>query len=320
MVLRYTQTRQLSDALTLTAGFEMRYLDSVHETGTAQPQISLAYRLGPSTVLNLSYGAADPDQPGTLLQRVGDLNAFPRVTLRNFRPRLEEARHAEIRLDRNLGAGSRVEIAAYHDAFQDVAVWDMGSSQQLRNLSATGNALVNSAGNRAMINAGNYGSSGGHVTYAKAVGRHTEVGVMYAFGSALAARTSGGASSDFASNPADLPDFLRAEFTQSVAGRFSTVLPHSRTQVVTTYSWLPAGRITIVDPYGQTRMDFQPFWGLQIRQPLPRIDILPIQIVAIADFRNLLGQGSVALPGPNGNSVMLTPAYRTIRGGFSVQF
>ncbi|MEJ2007332.1 MAG: carboxypeptidase-like regulatory domain-containing protein [Acidobacteriota bacterium] len=320
MVLRYTQVRQLSDALTLTAGFEMRYLDSVHETGTAQPEVSLAYRLNPSTVLNLSYGAASPEQPGTLLHRVGELNAFPNVTLRNFRPRLTEAKHAEIRLDRSLGAKSSIEIAAYHDGFQDVAVWGMGSSQELADWASTGNALVSSAGNRAMLNAGNYGSSGGHVTYARALGRHTEVGIMYAVGSALAARPSAGAGGGVVSDAQDLSDLLRGEFTQSVSGRFSTVLPRLRTRVVTTYSWLPAGRITIVDPYGQTRMDFQPFWGLQVRQPLPKIDMLPIQVVAIADFRNLLGQGSVGLPELNGRSVTLTPAYRTIRGGFAVQF
>lgn len=320
MVLRYTQTRQLSNALTLTAGFEMRYLNSFSDTGTAEPEVRLAYRLDPYTVLNLSYGTDGSDHSGTLLHRVGDLNAFPRISLSHFRPRLENARHAEIRLDRSVGARSQIEIAAYHDAFQNVAVWSVGSVQDLANFSAAGNVLVSPAGDRAMMNAGNYGSSGAQVAYEKMLGRHSEIGVMYAFGSALAVQPADATPADIASNSANLPDFLRSEFTQSVSGKLSTVLPHLKTRVVTTYSWLPAGRITIVDPYGQTRMDFQPFWGLQIRQPLPRIDMLPVQIVAIADFRNLLGQGSVMLPEANGRSVLLTPAYRTIRGGFAVQF
>lgn len=320
MVVRYTQTRQLSNALTLTAGFEMRYLDSFHDTGTAEPEIRLAYRLDPSTVLNLSYGSDSPDQPGTLLNRVGDLNAFPRISLRNFRPRLENVRHAEFRLNRSLGPGSQIEIAAYHDAFSNVAVWSIGGAQELRNLSAVGNVLISPVGDRAMMNAGNYGSSGAQVAYERGFGRHSEVGVMYAFGSALDVRSSEGVHADIAFNPASLPDLLHAEFTQSVSGKLSTILPYLKTRVVTTYSWLPAGRITVVDPYGQARMDFQPFWGLQVRQPLPRIDMLPVQIVAIADFRNLLGQGSIAQPDGKGGSVLLTPAYRTIRGGFSVQF
>jgi len=320
MVLRYVQTRQLSDALTLTAGFEMKYLNSVSDTSTTQPEINLAYQIDPSTVLSLSYGEAGLGEPDTLLQRVGDLNAFPRITLHNFRPRMEVARHAELRLERNLGAGSRIEFAAYHDAFQDVAVWGVGGIQGLKNSSPAGNLLVSPAANRAALNAGHYASSGGEVAYRQQLGQHGEVGVMYAFGSALAAGPSAGAGADIPVDAANLPDFLRAEFTQSISGRFSTFVPGLKTQIVSTYSWLPAGRITVVDPYGQNRMEFEPFWGLQVRQPLPKIDMLPLRIVAIADFRNLLGQGSVGLRQADGRSVLLTPAYRTIRGGFAVQF
>lgn len=320
MILRYTQTRQLSDALTLTAGFEMRYLDSISHAGTVNPEIDLAYQLDPSTVLNLSFGGNSTGQPGTLLHRVGDLDAFPRITLNGFRPRLENVRHAEVRIDRSLGPRSGIEIAAYHDGFQNVAVWGVGGIQALKNSSAAGNILISPSGNRAVLNAGDFGSSGAQVTYERSLWRHTELGVMYAFGNALAARGSGQSARSVAFNPANLPDYLRSELTQTVSGKFSTVVPHLKTRVITTYGWLPAGRITIVDPYGQARMDFQPFWGLQLRQPLPKIDILPLQIVAIADFRNLLGQGSVSLPEANGGSLVLTPAYRTVRGGFAVQF
>ena len=321
MVLRYVQTRQLSDALTLTAGFEMKYLNSASDVSTTQPEVSLDYQIDPSTVLSLNYGAAGMDRNGTLLQRVGDLNAFPRITLQNFRPRLERARHAELRLKRNFGAGSRVEFAAYHDAFQDVAVWGLGGIQDLNDSLPAGNVLISSAGNRAALNAGQYGSSGGEVAYEQQLGRHGEVGVMYAFGSALAVdNTSAGAGLEIPARAASLPDSLRAEFSQSVSGRVSTFVPGLKTQLISSYSWLPSGRITLVDPYGQSRMEFEPFWGLQVRQPLPKIDMLPLRIVVIADFRNLLGQGSVMMRQANGRSVLLTPAYRTIRGGFAVQF
>jgi Carboxypeptidase regulatory-like domain len=320
MVLRYVQTRQLSDALTVTAGFEMKYLNSVSDASTSQPEIDLAYRLDPDTVLNFSYSAAGVDQPNTLLQRVGALNAFPRITLHNFHPRLQDTRHAEVRLQRRLGAASRVELAAYHDAFQNVAVWGIGGIQDLKNSSPAGNVLMSPAGDKAVLNGGNYGSSGGEVAYEQQLGRRGEMGVMYSFGSALAVSPSAGAGLEIPIDASNLPAFLRAQFTQSISGRFSTLVPVLKTQVISTYSWLPARRITLVDPYGQDRFEFEPFWGLQIRQPLPRIDMLPLRIVAIADFRNLLGQGSVALRQADGRSALLTPAYRAIRGGFAVQF
>ena len=319
MVLRYVQTRKLSDALTLTAGFEMKYLNSASDASTSDPEIGLAYALDPSTVLSVSYGGGDLDQPDTMLQRIGDLNAFPQITLQNFRPRLETARHAEVRLQRKLRNGSRVELAAYHDGFQDVAVWGVGGVQVLKNSSPAGSLLMTPSGDRAVLNAGRYGSSGAEVAYAQQLGQRGQVSVMYAFGSALAMNPSAG----FGAVPVDaanLPDFLRSEFTQSVSGRYSTYIPGLNTQIISTYSWLPAGRITLVDSFGQSRMEFEPFLGLQVRQPLPKIDMLPVRIIAIADFRNLLSQGGVSIRQANGRSVLLTPAYRTIRGGFAVQF
>lgn len=320
MVLRYVQTRQLSDALTLTAGFEMKYLNSFSDASTSDPEIDLDYKIDPSTVLSFSYGGAVTEQQGTLLERISDLNAFPQVTVRNFRPRLQDSRHTEVRLQRKLRAGSRVEFAAYHDAFQDVAIWGIDGVQDLKNSSPAGNILISPAGGRAILNGGGYGSSGGEIAYEQQIGERGEVGVMYAFGSALAVDPSSDFAGGIPIDAANLPQYLRGEFTQTVSGRFSTFIPGLKTQIISSYSWVPAGRITLVDPYGQSRMEFEPFLGLQIRQPLPRIDMLPLRIVAIADFRNLLGQGSVPIRQADGNSVMLTPAYRTIRGGFAVQF
>ncbi|HET7099734.1 MAG TPA: hypothetical protein VFJ52_01175, partial [Terriglobia bacterium] len=320
MVLRYVQTRKLSDALTLTAGFEMKYLNSTSDASTSQPEIDLAYSLNPSTVLSVSYGAGTLDRPDTMLQRIGDLNAFPQITLRNFRPRLATARHAEVRLQRKLHNGSRVEFATYHDQFQDVAVWGVGGVQDLKNSSPAGSVLMTPSRNRAVLNAGRYGSSGAEAAYQKRLGQRGEVSVMYAFGSALAMDPSAQSGGGVPVDAANLPNFLRSKFTQSVSGRFSTCIPGLNTQIVSTYSWLPAGRITLVDSIGQSRMEFQPFLGMQVRQPLPKIDMLPLRIVAIADFRNLLGQGGVSIRQADGRSILLTPAYRTIRGGFAVRF
>jgi hypothetical protein len=320
MVLRYLQTRQLSDSLTLTAGFEMRYLNSAGDVGTTQPEIGIAYTLDPSTILSLSNGGSGLEQPDTLLRRIGDLNAFPQISMHNFRPRLETARHSEIRLQRKLRDGSRVEFAAYHDGFQDVAVWGVGGVQTLANSSAAGDVLITPAGGRAVLNAGQYGSSGAEVAYEQRLGQRGEVGIMYAFGSALAVDPSGDLGGGVPVGAANLPDYLRSQLTQTVSTRFSTFVPRVNTQIISTYSWLPAGRVTVVDPYGQDRMEFQPFLGMQIRQPLPKIDMLPMRIIAIADFRNVLGQGFVSVRQADGRSILLTPAYRTVRGGFAVQF
>jgi len=320
MVLHYTRSRQLSSALTLTAGFEVRYLNSVQDARTAHPEASLAYRFSPATLLTVSYGTMDSGQASTLLDRISDLNAFPRISMRNHRPLLEDATHAEVRLDRNLSATSRVEFAAYRDMFSDMAVWGTGSVQNLDNMAAQGNVLLNFGGSTAVLNAGRYHSTGMRVAYERDLGHHTQMGVMYDFGDALGVAPAGGDGEGVSLNPENLASIVRSQFTQAISGKFSVRVPSAKTQVITTYAWMPAGRVTVVDPYGHGRMEFQPFLGVQIRQPLPRIDALPVRIVALVDVRNLLGQGDIPLAQRNGRPIFLTPAYRTVRGGFAVQF
>lgn len=319
MLLRFAQTRQLSSALTLTAGLEMRYLRSVQGEGVAHPEVKVAYRMNRSTILTLSYGTGDETQPDTLLERIGELNSAPRVTLRGFRPRLQDATRSELRLERKLGAASSIEIAAYHDAFHNVAVWGVGEVQDFQNEIGTGNVLFQSGGGRAILNAGRYSSSGAEGEYKRKVGHYAEVGILYAVGDALALGPDGRSSSGGVLDTESLPNLLHAEFTQSVSGKFSARVPGSETKFVTTYSWLPSGRVTPVDPYGLGRMGLTPYLNLQVQQPLPRFDNLPVHIVAVVDFRNLLGQGSVAV-GRSYKPISLTSAYRAVRGGFSVQF
>ena len=64
----------------------------------------------------------------------------------------------------------------------------------------------------------------------------------------------------------------------------------------------------------------QPYLGIQIRQPLPNLAFLPAKIEALADFRNLLGQGYTQFSQSGEDTLVLTPVYRSFRGGFSVQF
>jgi hypothetical protein len=76
----------------------------------------------------------------------------------------------------------------------------------------------------------------------------------------------------------------------------------------------------MVDPYGQADLQLQPFLDVQVRQPLPNLAFLPARIEAVADFRNLLAQGYSPLTQSGGMNLRLSSAYRSIRGGFSVEF
>jgi hypothetical protein len=311
LVVTYVQTRRISQRVSMTAGMEIDYLNAARDVMTTQPRLGLEYQVSPATVLALRLGGARADGSSTLLERVGMLSIFPRVTLRGYRPRLEQLKHAEVSLSRRLSKNSRFEIAAYQDSLHDAAVW--GSGRPDKGVWPAGNFLPNPAGNGVILNAGDYRSSGLRAAYSQAIGSHMEALVSYAVGDALVANGS-------ATSQGGLQGMLRDARSSSVAGKVSAQIPLSHTLVTTSYEWVQRDRVTCLDPYGQASLQLQPFLGIQIRQPLPTLAFLPARIEALADFRNLLAQGYSPLGQSGEKSMLLSSAYRSFRGGFSVQF
>ena len=311
VVVSYAYTRRLSDSLQLMTGFEIDYLDSVRGATAARPRAELEYQVTPSTLVAVRYGGARTDKDQTLLERVGELNAFPHVTLNGFRPELEQLNHAEASVQRRLSKTSTVEVAVFRDSFENTAVWGSGASDVVRRF--VGNVLPNPVSDGLTLNAGNYGSSGFRSAYSRRLTDHVDAAVMYTVGDALAVNPGVEAGSN-------LRGVLRTDRSQAVAAKVRARMPVSKTQVIASYEWMPRGRVTSVDPYGEASLGVHPYLDLQLRQPLPNLAFLPAHIEALADFRNLLAQGYVPVLGTGEEPLLLAPAYRSFRGGFSVQF
>ena len=315
LVASYGQTRRISGTVSVSAGFEVDYLNAGQDAFSSRPSAKLEYQPTPSNLFAVRYGAVRVDADGSLLERIGVLTAFPRVTMRGYRPRLEQLNHTEVSYVRHLERGSRVEIAAYHDLLENAAVWGFGGAEVLGGLA--GNFLPNPAADGVTLNVGNFSASGVRAAFTGSLGGNVQVAVLYALGDALAVEP--GASS-VRGSVKDLRSVLRTRPTQIVGGRVAARLPVLKTRITTSYQWMPVGRVTEVDPYGQANMQLQPYLGVQIRQPLPNLAFLPAKIEALADFRNLLAQGYTPISQSGENTLLLTPAYRSFRGGFSVQF
>jgi hypothetical protein len=307
----YSTTRRLSDNLTLSTGVKMDYLNSVRDTATARPLAHLQYQMRPDTDFNVSYGAISLDDGGgTLLDRVGELNAFPRVTLSGYRPELEQVIHGEVNVEHRFTKHGKVEAAAYQDSFKNRALWGFAGPGTLMWLS--GSVLPNPDGNGWTLNAGSYHSSGLRVGYSQQFGRNVEAEVAYSTGNALAAKPGQSPGEE----TGGVRGLLQTTETQTVGAKVSASIPVTKTRIITSYGWLPRGRVTSVDPYGEVR----PNLDLEIRQPLPSIAFIPAHFEALADFQNMLAQGYVPVAHTGDNPLVLTAAYRYFRGGFSVQF
>jgi hypothetical protein len=316
VVVSYARTRRISEAMDVTAGFEVDYLAAATTATSSRPFAEVEYRLSPTSSLSFHYGAPRSSETASLMDRVGDLNALPRVTLRNFRPELENLNHMEVSYDRSLGKRTRIEVAAYRDAIQNTALWASADAASFARLAASGNYLPNPVSGGATVNVGDFASSGVRVAMIRSLGRGAEAAFMYSTGESLVVPE--GASARLNSDKA-LRGFLRSRQSRSFGARVTAGVPVSHTRVSTSYQWLPGGAVTQIDPVGEADMDIAPFLCVRIRQPLPALDFFSARIEAMADFRNLLGEGYTPISSSE-ERVLLTPAYRSFRGGFSVQF
>ncbi len=94
-------------------------------------------------------------------------------------------------------------------------------------------------------------------------------------------------------------------------------MPGLRTKVQAGYKWVNGVTVSYVDSYGASLFQMDPYLHLMVRQPLPKFAMGRWE--AIADCNNLFAQGYVSASSRDGR-VVLVPAFRTFRGGLSVQF
>lgn len=310
----YNNSRRLSDSLTLTTGVEVDYLNAGLNAMSARPHATLSYRLGGSDLIEINYGTFNPALPGDLVDRIGVLTAYPQITISGFHPQFENLNHTEAAYSHRFNKNSSLEVAAYRDSYYNMAVWGFGGAGAMEWLASS--ALPNPAANGWTLNAGNYTSSGMRVAYLRHIGSFVDAAVTYASGEALEAGTP---SNLAGRNATSLRDELRPAQSRSVGGKVSARIPRSKTQVTTSYEWIGRNRITGIDPYGGAEFGIEPFLDIQVRQPLPSVSFIPGRIEAMADFGNPFMQGYVAV-NHSGDRMVLTPIYRSFRGGFSVQF
>jgi len=313
MVATYSETRLIAPKVTVTAGMDINYLSAIDSVLTAQPHINLEYQATAQTVVSAQFGSARNDGSNFMMERLGLLNAFPQITQRDGHLEMEQLNHAEVAVNHRLGRSARVQAAAYHDGLRNAAIWGLGHSAYTQ--AFVGNSLPNPAGSGIVINGGNYQSVGFRAVYAQTFGSHVEVLASYSSGSALSAR-------GYAVNGSHpySQGFLLPEQTNSLIGKITADLPGTHTRLSTSYAWAPNDRVTLVDPAGQANLQLQPYLGLQIRQPIPTPNFLPVHIDAVAEFQNLLSQGYVPAGQGGQKPVILSSGYHYIRGGFSVQF
>jgi hypothetical protein len=218
---------------------------------------------------------------------------------RRGRSVLENGRHEEVSGERKLGSQGVIEVAAFHDDNTHVALFgkgnDLPTPDYFQDFYSKGFAY----------DGGSSVSWGARAALREKISEDLELTTIYAFSGALV--------------PVGVPqvvglrDRLHTLQRQSAAVKVTGRVPATSTRLIVGYKWINGTALSRVDPYGEGVYDVSPYLHVGIRQPLPW------RLEANADCDNLLAQGYVPMNTRDGQMQMV-PAFRSFRGGLSLQF
>jgi hypothetical protein len=296
----------LGDRVQLRYGAEYILIGLDHRAASLRPSGELALLLAPAWRASFSLSARPwrgPESSPTALQSALEtLDAFPVVMFRDGRTVLEGGQHAEVALE-HLGPSTRIIAAVFHDASPHVAVFGRGQAPGAE-------FFQDSFSDSFAYDGGQMNAWGARFVFKQKYGENVESTLVYTLAGALAP--------DELAASGELRNTLASTQRFSLGARVATRVPRLGTQVAASYKWINGPIASRQDAFGELAYQLDPHLNLTIRQPLPS-SFFPGRIEALADFRNLLAQGYVPVSTRDG-TIILMPAFRAFRGGFSFQF
>jgi len=310
MTVRASDNVQLANFIGLRAGAEFQSVEFMGHVNAYKPFGSMDVHLSPNTVLAYDYMTSVPNMrafkgfdsaPADLTE------SGPRMTLMDGQSVLEKAHHHEVSLSRRMGKTS-VQTAYYKDRISDAALTGVGEINGV-----VMNVLPDVYSGTFAYNAGDLDTQGVRLVVARQLPNGMTATMDYAFGGVLEL-------AETASNLNDLRSNVETTYRHSVAAKLTGSLPHSKTQWITSYRWTSGNNALMpVDLFNAGPGETDSYLNVFIRQPLP-LGFMPGKMEALVDIRNLLAQGYHPMVGPDGQTVYLVQAARSVRGGVAFVF
>jgi hypothetical protein len=302
----------LGERAVLQYGAEYVLVGMVRSATSVRPRLELDTRITDAWHAAMIFaeepGAATPleanerEMGGDLAAALNELDSFPTLLWREGRPVLEGGWHEEISAERKLGSRGSLQVAGFHDDNRHVAVFGRGNDLPAADY------FQDYFSNAFAYDGGASGNWGMRLAVREKLSDNLEVTAIYAYAGAL--------------SPSDMVDaatrdMLRNTMHNSLGAGVSTKVPRLGTKLNASYKWVGGPAVSRVDAYGESLYQMQPFLHVGVRQALPKF--APGHWEAIANCDNLFAQGYVSVNTSDGRAV-LVPAFRTFRGGLSVQF
>jgi hypothetical protein len=302
----------LGDRVLVQYGSEFLMVGLGRSATSVRPRISAETRMNDLWKLTMTF-AAQPGAPSMQEVDSGDLNAalneameqldaFPALMWRNGRPVLQGGWHEEVSAERKVGERGKLQIAAFHDDNRHLAIFGQGRGLPISEY------FQDAFSNGFAYDGGSASNWGARVALREKLSDDLEWTTVYAFGGVL---------TPLEEMTGALRESVRNENRNSIGSNISWKARRSHTRVTAGYKWVSGPALSRLDNYGETLYRMDPFLHVSVRQQLPHFGLGHWE--AIADCDNLLAQGYVPVITRDGPAV-LVPAFRTVRGGLSVQF
>jgi hypothetical protein len=320
MAASFDDRTALSDELSVQYGFTLNSISFLDHLNYASPYARVTYSLGDNGELAFAFtsGDARPDLAGSaqhdadLQRELSTLGMFPRISVRDGRPRIQRGENFELTYTRQM-ASRTYQASAYRESVSNAAL----SLVAPAGMYTSGDILPDLFTGMSTFNAGNFSGSGYTAAVTQNLGEHLSATLMVGSMGALTV-----ANREIVSNsPDELRSMIHSARRNAATARISATAPWTGTHLVASYQvtgdhrWASPGH-----SYSTASVRQLPGLNLYLRQMIPGFSMLPWRMEATADLRNMLAQGYLPLGTSAGQQLLLVENPRSVRGGLSFIF
>src|SRR5882762_7593765 len=308
--LRVADSMNLADVIELKFGSELQTLQFIKRTSALLPFGSAEVHLSPNTVVAYHYASSSPVSHLASEREalpIEPMQVGPRISVNGFSAELQRGAHHELSLAHRSGKNNMM-LAVYRDRLRDPALTGVGSPA-----GNSGEVLADPYSETFTYQGADYRANGVRAVYERNFSDGYEATLDYAYGGAL----------EFNQLPANLEssrDSMHTTMRHAIAGGFSGVLPACHTKWAASYKWTSGHALTPVDSFNASPGQIDPFLNVVLRQPIPRMGLLPAHMEALLDLHNLLAEGYIPVMGQDHRTVYLVQSARSVRGGVAITF
>jgi hypothetical protein len=307
LALSLSDNITLADRIDLNFGTELQEIQFAGHVASYKPFGSVDVHLSPNAVVEYQYATSEPNlrEAKGFDSAPADLSeSGPRVSLNNWQPELESARHQEISFSQRAGK-NRFQVALYSDHIANPALAGVGEV-------GAGDFLPDIYSSTFYMTGRSLDTDGMRVVYQRKILENLTATFDYSYGGVLDVLPN--VAADEAAN------YMSVQRRHSMTYKASGQIPTWKTRWIASYKWTSGPALTPVDLFNSSPGQADPYLNIFVRQPIPGANSLPGHMEALIDVRNLLAQGYVPVLGQDGQTVYLVQSARTIRGGVSFTF